>query len=180
MSIIAGPLTFARFGVFTLATVGLAACAGSSNQPALPIQSSTTVAADEANVREAVTRELEALGFTVNDRKDGTLRGMGENAPGQGFASCRTIRTAWRNGQDSVRYRRAQPVKEIVTVTVSFSSGDGTTTVNVNPKVTGVYDNRARGGSIDTGCPSNGKLEADLLAAADRTGAATGGDRSTG
>lgn len=144
----------------------LAACMPEPPRPGVtttPLGTLTDRSIDEAE--DAVVARLEALGFTVEDRRDaGLVMGRIERGAPSGWALCDRVLVHERDNRNRTQWAEADDLG--ARVTVRFSELAGRTSVTVAPRFDGLYLDRFDNLPFDRGCASQGVLEPMLLASA--------------
>ena len=149
-----------------LALLLLAACMPEPPRPGVtttPLGILTDLSIDEAE--DAVVAQLEALGFTVEDRRAaGLVMGRIERGAPSGWAECDRVLVHERDDRNRTQWAEAEDLG--ARVTVRFSELAGRTSVTVAPRFAGHYLDRFDNLPFDRACASQGMLEPLLLASA--------------
>jgi hypothetical protein len=144
----------------------VAACMPEPPRPGVtttPLGTLTDRSIDEAE--DAVVAQLEALGFTVEDRREaGLVMGRIERGAPSGWALCDRVLVHERDDRNRTAWAEADDLG--ARVTVRFSDLAGRTSVTVAPRFDGLYLDRFDNLPFDRACASQGVLEPMILASA--------------
>ncbi len=144
----------------------LTACMPEPPRPGVtttPLGTLTDRSIDEAE--DAVVARLEALGFTVEDRREaGLVMATIERGAPTGWAVCDQVLVRERDDRNRTHWAEAETLR--ARITVRFSDLAGRTSVTVSPRFDGLYLDRFDNLEFDRACASQGVLEPMILASA--------------